>query len=103
VTIRSGTTVEESIILTHTTVSNDCSIVRSVLDKRIHVGEGVRIGGMLDDALKISMVGRNSEVPAGTIVHPGGTVGWDVISSDYASFEINDGDFVQTRRLPYEI
>lgn len=103
VTIRSGTVIEESIILTHTTVSNDCTITRSVLDKRGHVREGVRIGGMLEDEIKISMVGRNSEVPSGTIVHPGGTVGWDVISSDYTTFEIKDGDFVQPRRLPFEI
>jgi len=103
VTVRSGTVIEESIVLTHTTISNDCAIVRSILDKRIHVGEGVKIGEKLDGGLKISMVGRNSEVPAGTIVHAGGTVGWDVISSDYTSFEINDEEFVQTRRLPYEI
>ncbi|HAL17654.1 MAG TPA: glucose-1-phosphate adenylyltransferase [Anaerolineaceae bacterium] len=103
VTVRAGTTVEESIILTHTTISNDCRVIRSVLDKRIHVGEGVQIGGRVDPDLKIAMVGRNSKVPAGAILHPGGTVGWDVISSDYASLEIHESDFVQPRRLPFEI
>ena len=103
VTVRAGTTIEESIILTHTTISSDCRVIRSVLDKRIHVGEGAQIGGRNDPDLKIAMVGRNSKVPAGAILHPGGTVGWDVISSDYASLEIQESDFVQPRRLPFEI
>jgi glucose-1-phosphate adenylyltransferase len=103
VMVRAGTTIEESIVLTSGTIGNDCNIVRSILDKRIHISEGVKLGGREDLDLKITMVGRNSHVPAGTIVHPGGTVGWDVISSDYDSAEIREGDFVQARRLPFEI
>jgi len=103
ITVRSGTTVEESIILTNTTISNDCRVVRSVLDKRIHIGEGSIIGGLSDDSIKIAMVGRNSHVPAGTILHPAATIGWDVISSDYTTHEILEGDFIQTRRSPFEI
>lgn len=103
VTVRAGTIVEESIILTSTSIANDCQIIRSVLDKRIHIDEGARIGGREEFDIKVAMVGRNSYVPPGTIVHPGGTVGWDVISSDYPSLEIHEGDFVQPRRLPYEI
>lgn len=103
VTVRSGTVIEESIVLTHTTISNNCSIIRSVLDKRIHIGEGVKIGGVSPDDIKIAMVGRKAVVPSGAVVHPGGTVGWDVISSDYQSLEIHEGEFVQPRRLPFEI
>jgi hypothetical protein len=95
--------VEESIILTATSIANDCQVIRSVLDKRIHIDEGARIGGREEFDIKVAMVGRNSYVPPGTIIHPGGTVGWDVISSDYPSLEIHEGDFVQPRRLPYEI
>lgn len=103
ITVRAGTTIEESIVLTNTTISNDCSIIRSVLDKRIHVGEGCQIGKREDNDLKIAMVGRNSQVPAGAVLNAGGTIGWDVISSDYSSLDIQEGDFVQPRRLPFEI
>lgn len=103
VTVRSGAVVEESVILTDTTISNDCRIVRSILDKRCHVGEESIIGAIQPDGIKIALVGRNSIVPAGTNIHPGGTVGWDVIPSDYNSREILDGEFVQSRRLPFEI
>jgi glucose-1-phosphate adenylyltransferase len=103
VVIRSGTKVSESIILTDTQIGNDCHIIRSVLDKRIRIERDCRIGGKVNDRLQISMVGRNSMVPAGLTLLPGGGIGTDVIQSDYSASEIAAGEFLQTRRLPNEI
>jgi glucose-1-phosphate adenylyltransferase len=103
VVIKSGAKILESIILTDTQIGANSTVIRSVLDKRIRVEEDCQIGGLVDDKIVISMVGRNSIVPAGLILKPGGAVGTDVVPSDYSELEIAPGEFVQTRRLPNEI
>jgi glucose-1-phosphate adenylyltransferase len=101
--VESGTTINESIILTDTHIKTNCSIQRSVLDKLVYVGENTSIGEYLEGDLSIAMVGRKSTVPPGFIIKAGGIVGTDVISSDYSSGRVNSGQYIQTRRLPYEI
>jgi glucose-1-phosphate adenylyltransferase len=103
VVIRAGANIEESIILTGTSIANGSHVIRSVLDKRIQVAENCKIGGILPEALPIAMIGRNSEVPAGFILQPGGMIGSDVVLSDYPALEVKNGEYIQTRRLPYEI
>jgi len=103
VEIQPGTKIFESIILTDTQVDCGCHIIRSVLDKRIHVEKDCQIGGLLPDKLAISMIGRNSIIPSGIIIEPGGAVGADVIESDFTEQKIGPGEFIQSRRLPYEV
>ncbi|MEW6178322.1 MAG: glucose-1-phosphate adenylyltransferase [Chloroflexota bacterium] len=103
VTIRSGCRIEDSIILTDTTIEENSVILRSILDKRIRVGKSCQIGANSDANLEIAMIGRNSIVPDGMIIHAGGTVGTDVVSSDYPGKEVKPGEYIQTRRLPNEI
>ncbi|MFZ6020274.1 MAG: glucose-1-phosphate adenylyltransferase [Chloroflexota bacterium] len=103
VVVRSGCHIEDSIILTDTIVDQNTRILRSILDKRIQVGKNCQIGEKTDDHLEFAMIGRNSIVPDGTIIHAGSTVGTDVVSSDYSGNEVKPGEFIQTRRLPNEI
>jgi glucose-1-phosphate adenylyltransferase len=103
VVIKSGTKVSESIILTDTQIGTNSHVTRSVLDKRIQIEKECQIGGIATDQTLISMIGRNSIVPQGLNLQPGGAIGTDVIPSDYSSMEIDTGEFVQTRRLPNEI
>lgn len=103
VVINSGTKVFESVILTDAQINSDCHIIRSVLDKRICIEKDCQIGGLVPDHLAISMVGRNSIVPAGFIIKPGGAVGTDVVPTEYPELEIGPGEFVQSRRLPNEV
>jgi len=49
------------------------------------------------------MVGKNSFVPANCVVMPGGMISTDVISSDYSTTVIENGQIIHTRRLPNEI
>jgi len=103
VIIRAGANIEESIILTDTHIAHNSQVIRAVLDKRIKVSEDCKIGGIFPGHLSIAMIGRNSEVPAGLILHPGGMIGSDVVLSDYPTQEVKFGEYIQTRRLPYEI
>jgi len=51
----------------------------------------------------MTMVGKHSIVPAGMVVEPGAVIGPDVIPQDYPTTVVRGRDYIQTRRLPYEI
>jgi glucose-1-phosphate adenylyltransferase len=104
VTIGAGAVVRESIIMTDTTIEKGAVIERAIIDKRVHVGENVHIGGgIADPNIRLVVIGKNSEIPAGMIVEPDATIGTDVIASDYSSQVIKAGESIQTKRQPYEI
>jgi glucose-1-phosphate adenylyltransferase len=104
VTVKAGSVVSESILLTGTTVENDVSIQRAILDKNVVVGSKSRIGGQpASGKVVLTMVGKNSIIPANSILEPGATVGTDVIPSDYPDLLVKSGAFIQTKRLPNEV
>lgn len=104
VIIRPGVTIRESIILTDTVIESGSIIERAIIDKRSHVQQNVRIGGgIADPNVQLAVVGKNSIVPAGTIIEPGATVSTDVVTSDYSSTTIRSGEMLETKRMPYEI
>ncbi|MCS7010297.1 MAG: hypothetical protein NZL98_02865, partial [Anaerolineales bacterium] len=79
-------------------------IERAILDKRVRVASGARIGGGIGDPnIQLTVVGKNSIVPSGVVVEPGGAVGTDVIASDYPASVVKSGETITTKRLPYEI
>jgi hypothetical protein len=49
------------------------------------------------------MVGKNAIVPPNMIIEAGGIVGTDLIPSDYPSQCVHTGDYLTTRRQPYEL
>jgi glucose-1-phosphate adenylyltransferase len=100
VVVESGVFIEESIILTDSKICKDAYISHAVVDKKVTVGEKARIGGY---DLTIAMIGKNSQVPEGYTVEPGGIVGADVIQSDYPATVVKQGEIIQTRRQSYEI
>ncbi len=103
VIVEAGAVVEESIILTDTFLDIDSSVIRAVLDKRVRIGKKVTVGGRTGVDLQIAMVGKNSIVPEGMKVLPGGIVGTDVTVSDYAGSVVESGVYIQTRRLANEV
>jgi glucose-1-phosphate adenylyltransferase len=104
VLIRPGAVVRESIIMTDTIVESGAVIERAVIDKRVHVENNVRIGGgIADPNIRLAVIGKNSIVPPGMIVEPGGEVSTDVIASDYTSPVVKSGETITTQRQPYEI
>jgi len=104
VIIRSGAVVRESIILTDCEIASGAVVERAIIDKRVHIGENARIGGGVATAeVKISLVGKNSVVPAGCVVEAGAEIGTDVALSDYDENIVRDGQPIQKRRSPNEI
>ncbi|HXQ39078.1 MAG TPA: hypothetical protein VN843_34080, partial [Anaerolineales bacterium] len=68
------------------------------------IGENARIGGGIATAeVKISLVGKNSAVPAGCVVEAGAEIGTDVTLADYDENIVRDGHSIQKRRSPNEI
>ena len=101
--IKAGSIVYESIMLTDTIIGKNCQVERAILDKRVLVGDHVRIGDMQTKALSISMVGKNSHLPPGILVQPGASIGVDVDTDDFSSEVVRSGMHIQTRRLPNEV
>jgi glucose-1-phosphate adenylyltransferase len=104
VRLQEGAIVRESVLLTDTVVEAGAVVERAIIDKRVRIGQGAQVGGILSGgALAVSMVGKNSLVPAGYTIEPGAVVATDVVAEDYPSRTIREGDYVQTRRLAYEV
>ncbi len=104
VMIRPGAVVRELVILTDTVIEEGAVVERAIIDKRSHIEPGARVGGGIGNPdIRLVVVGKNSVVPAGTVLEPGATVGADVIASDYPAQVVKPGEIIQTKRQPYEI
>ena len=101
--IYAGAVVIESIVLTDAMVDRGAVVIRSILDKHAQVLENAKIGEMKSDGLMVSMAGKHAIIPANTIVQAGATIGPNVVPEDYLTTLIETGQYVQTRRLPFEI
>ena len=104
VIVRAGAVVRESILLTDCIVESGAVVERAVLDKRVHVRENARVGGGAHSPeIKLVLVGKNSELPAGIVVDPGAEIGTDVEPADFKELHIKAGQPVKSNRKPYEI
>jgi glucose-1-phosphate adenylyltransferase len=104
VLIKSGAVVSESIILTDSVIDSDAIVERAIIDKKVHVQAGARIGGITDSGEPVlTMIGKNSIVPKGFTIEPGAVIGTDVIESDYSAQVIRGDDYILTKRLAHEI
>lgn len=104
VIVRAGAAVRESILLTDCEIGSGAVVERAILDKRVRVGAGSRIGGGIADVnIRLTLVGKGTELPAGIIVEPGAEIGTDVIPSDLDGLYIASTQIVQTKRQPYEL
>jgi glucose-1-phosphate adenylyltransferase len=93
--------IKDSIILTDTVIGEKTLLNRAILDKRIVLGSYCVVGET--DHEKISMIGKNSIVPSGMIIQPGGMIGPDVIETDYTECVIGSNHTLLTRRPSHEI
>ena len=104
VKVKEGSVVRESIILTDAVIEPGAIVERAIIDKRVTIGEKTRLGSVQAQGEPIiSMVGKNSTLPANIVVEPGAVIGTDVIPSDLTSDLIHGDDYVQTKRLAYEV
>jgi glucose-1-phosphate adenylyltransferase len=103
VQIHEGATVRESVILTDAIIEAGAVVERAIIDKHVVIGSNTRIGGRVEGQEGITMLGKNSVVPANYTVEPGAIIATDVIASDYTSEVIRGDEFIQTKRSPYEV
>jgi glucose-1-phosphate adenylyltransferase len=104
VLVRTGAVIRESIILTSTVIESEAIIEQAIIDKRVWIGEKARVGAIVSNSEpQITMIGKNSRVPAGFTVEPGAIIGPDVIETDYTSNLIRADEYIQTKRSAYEI
>jgi glucose-1-phosphate adenylyltransferase len=102
VQVHPGAVVRESIILTDTVIEAGAVVEHSIIDKKVRIGEKARVGAV-QPTLKITMIGKHSQVSPGMIVEQGVIIGPDVIESDYSASIVREGEYIQTKRLPFEI
>ncbi|NMC14908.1 MAG: glucose-1-phosphate adenylyltransferase [Chloroflexi bacterium] len=95
--------IHESIILTDAHIESGAIIERAVIDKKVTIGNNARVGGIqIGEKPVITTIGKNSQIPARTIIMPGAIIDTDVIASDFSSNTVHSDDYIKTRRQPYE-
>lgn len=99
--VYSNAEINKSIIFTDCTIGKKSKITCSILDKRVRVEDDCLIGEE-NDSCMITVLGKEAIIPTGHNIQPGAIIGPDVITSDYNSNIVKSGEFIQTRRLPYE-
>lgn len=104
VTVKSGAVVRESVLLTDTVIEPGAIVERAIIDKRAQVSENARVGAIeAGPEPRIAMIGKNSVITAGMIIQPGAIIGTDVIPEDFHSKIIRSDEYIQTKRLAYEV
>lgn len=95
--------VRESVILTGSVVGEGAVVERSIIDKGVKIHANARVGGICEGEMLIAMVGKKSEIPAGYTIEPGAVIGTDVHLDDYTSNLVRGDEYIQTKRLAYEV
>jgi glucose-1-phosphate adenylyltransferase len=103
VRIERGAIVKESVILNDARIGKGAVLERAIIDKGARIGHGARIGGYTDGELKLSVIGKGSEVPNNFHVHAGGEIAHDVVASDLEGDHVPAGLCVYTKRRPWEV
>ena len=104
VTVKTGAIVCESVLLTDTVIEPGAIVERAIIDKRAQVSENARVGAIeAGPEPRIAMIGKNSVITAGMIIQAGAIIGTDVIPEDFNSQIIRSDEYIQTKRLAYEV
>ncbi len=99
-----GAVIRESIILTDASIEAGSVIEHAIVDKRVRIGENCRVGSVgKDSESPIAMIGKNSIIPPGFIIEAGAIIGPDVIASDFSNNLVRGDEYIQTKRLAYEV
>jgi glucose-1-phosphate adenylyltransferase len=104
--VRIGTeaVVRESVLLTDVVVEAGAIVEHTISDKKAFIGEKARVGAIRAGFEPvITMIGKNSRIPPNMVVEAGAVIGPDVVETDYFSPLVRGSDYIQTKRLPYEI
>ncbi len=104
VRVERGAVVRNSIILTDTVIKAGAVVDRCIIDKRVRVGNGAHLGWGKDYSINslgnlvtgITLVGKNTHLPAGMRVGRNCVLISDMQESDFSSETIASGMTVST-------
>lgn len=102
VQVHSGAVVRESVVLTDAVIEAGAVVEHAIIDKKARIGEKARVGAARPEP-SISMIGKHSRVSPGMVIEHGVIIGPDVIESDYSASTVREGEYLQTKRLAYQI
>lgn len=100
--VKSNALIDKSILFTDCQVNENAKIYRCISDKRVQFGHNCQVGCPEDNS-DITVIGKDSILPAGIQIQAGAVIGTDVTESDFNSDLIKSSEIIQTKRLPYEI
>ena len=103
VSVLPGAIIRESVILTDSIIGPGANVEHSILDKKVKIGEQAHIGGIIPAQPAITTIGKHAEIPAGMTIEPGAIIGPDVYPDDFSTNLVRGDDYIQTKRLPYEL
>jgi len=108
VTVLEGATVEDSIILSDSTVGPHSVVNYSILDKEVVVEAGCHIGFGDDFRINrrepevlnsgITIVGKRAKVPPGVRIGHNCIIGCGVVEEDFSASEIKSGETIRPKR-----
>jgi glucose-1-phosphate adenylyltransferase len=102
VQVHPGAVVRESVVLTDAVIEAGAVVEHAIVDKKARIGENARVGAARSEP-SISMIGKNARVMPDMIIEPGVIIGPDVIESDFTTSTVREGEYLQTKRLPYQL
>ena len=102
VRIMNNVEINQSILFKDCIVGKNSIINCSILDRRVNIGENCIIGEH-NSNFQITVIGKDSTIPESWTIEASAIIGTDVIPDDFTTNLVKSGEFVQTRRLPYEI
>ena len=85
--------VRDSVILTDTTIESGARVERSIVDKSVKIGKRARIGARVakedgkteaPENSGITMIGKNAQIPDGSVVPRGSIIHTDVTADSFA-------------------
>ncbi len=100
--VKSNAFIDKSILFTDCQVNENAKIYCCISDKRVQFGQNCQVGCPEDNS-DITVIGKDSRLPAGIQIQAGAVIGTDVTESDFNSDLIKSSEIIQTKRLPYEI
>ena len=102
--VAAGATVRDSIVMTDAVIDAGAEVDRAILDKRVHVEAGARLGCGEDNTPNrkhpdwlntgLSLVGKDAVVPSGHTIGRNVVIGPKVTAKHYSGAEIASGETV---------
>jgi len=96
--------VTESIILTDAVIGAGAVINRSIIDKRVRVGNDAHVGASTSDLpVQITTIGKNSSIPANTVIEPGSEIGTDVNEEKEQNDSRGASEYIPSTRVNHDL